>query len=75
MPARKPKADEPPQSERFIETAREIGADEDPEVFERVFNAVVKPSLQGRATLSQEERRLTSGGQNEKTPSKVKSLP
>ena len=43
MPARKPKSDEKPQSERFIETAREIGADETSESFDRVFEAVVNP--------------------------------
>jgi hypothetical protein len=44
MPARKPPPpDEKPQRERFIETAREIGASEDPEEFERVFREVVKP--------------------------------
>lgn len=43
MPARKPKPDEKPQSERFIETAREIGADETPEAFERVFKQIVQP--------------------------------
>lgn len=42
MPARKPRPDEKPQSERFIETARETGADEDPEVFERIFKGIVK---------------------------------
>ena len=47
MPARKPRpADEKPQRERFIETAREIGASEDPEVFERVFRKVVSPRQQ-----------------------------
>jgi hypothetical protein len=35
MPACKPQPpDERPQSERFIETAREIGASEDPKEFE-----------------------------------------
>jgi hypothetical protein len=44
MPARKPPPpDEKPQRERFIETAREIGASEDPEEFERVFREVVRP--------------------------------
>lgn len=42
MPARKPRPDEKPQSERFIETAREIGVDETPEAFERVFRTIVK---------------------------------
>jgi hypothetical protein len=45
MPARKPRPPgEKPQRERFIETAREIGASEDPEEFERIFRKVVKPN-------------------------------
>lgn len=44
MPARKPKPEEKPQRERFIETARAIGASEDPEDFERIFRAIVKPT-------------------------------
>jgi hypothetical protein len=44
MPARKPPPpDEKPQRERFIETARAIGASDDPEVFERIFRGIVKP--------------------------------
>jgi len=43
MPARKAKTDEKPQSERFIETAREIGASENPADFERVFERVIVP--------------------------------
>ncbi len=42
MPARKPKIGEKSQSEWFIETAREIGADENPETFERIFKEIVK---------------------------------
>lgn len=42
MPACKPKPNEKPQRERFIETAREIGADETPEAFDRAFNRVIK---------------------------------
>jgi hypothetical protein len=54
MPARKPRPpDEKSQRERFIETAREIGASENPEEFERVFREVVK---RGRRT----EKRLPS---------------
>lgn len=46
MPARKPHApDEKPQRERFIETAREIGASEDARDFERVFREVVKSKV------------------------------
>lgn len=43
MPAKKPKPEEKPQSERFIETAKEIEADETKEGFERAFKKVVKP--------------------------------
>lgn len=44
MPARKPRPpNEKPQRERFIEAAREHGASEDPEEFERIFRRVVKP--------------------------------
>jgi hypothetical protein len=40
---RKPKSppDDPEQSKRFIKAAREIGTDESPEEFERVFKKVV----------------------------------
>jgi len=43
MPARKPKTDEKPQSERFIETARKIGASDDAADFERVFERIAVP--------------------------------
>jgi hypothetical protein len=43
MPARKPPPlDEKPQRERFIDTARQIGASEDPAEFERAFKAVMR---------------------------------
>ena len=43
MPARKPPdPNEKPQRERLIEAAREHGASEDPEEFERIFRQVVK---------------------------------
>jgi hypothetical protein len=41
MPAKKPKPDEKPQSERFIETAREIGADETQKGFESAFKKII----------------------------------
>jgi hypothetical protein len=44
MPTKKPKPDEKPQGERFIETAREIGADETKEGFEEAFKKVVPSS-------------------------------
>jgi hypothetical protein len=43
MPARKPPPpDEKPQRQRFIETAREVAASEDPEEFERAFQRVIR---------------------------------
>jgi len=38
----KPKPDDPQQSKRFIETAREVGADGDPETFDRAFEKVAR---------------------------------
>lgn len=52
MPARKPKIDEKPQSERFIETARKIGADESAEAFEQVFKRLVHPKKKKVAQTS-----------------------
>ncbi len=46
MPARKPTPrDEKPQRERFVETAKEIGASDNPEDFERLFSKVVVQRL------------------------------
>jgi hypothetical protein len=46
MPTPKPEpptnADDPEQSRRFIDMAREVGADEDPEAIDRAFGRVVK---------------------------------
>lgn len=36
----KPAPDDPEQSKRFTEMARELGADEDPKAFERAFKRV-----------------------------------
>lgn len=45
MPDHEPATqDDPEQSKRFIDMAREIGADEDPEAFERVFRLVIPHS-------------------------------
>jgi hypothetical protein len=41
---RKPKPDNPEQFRRFIETAREVGADADPETFGRVLEEVARSS-------------------------------
>jgi hypothetical protein len=43
MPARKPKTDEKPQFERFLETARQIGADETDEALERAIKKIAPP--------------------------------
>lgn len=45
-PTPKPKPDDPVQSKRFIETAKEVGADDDAEALERAFKKVAssKPS-------------------------------
>ncbi len=44
MPAKKPKPDEKPQRERFIEAAREVEADETREGFEKAFRKVIFPA-------------------------------
>jgi hypothetical protein len=47
MPARKPPSpNEKPQSERFIEAARKIGASEEATDFEKVFAKVTAPAHQ-----------------------------
>ena len=38
--------DEKSQRERFIETARELEADESGKTFEEAFDKIIKPSLQ-----------------------------
>ena len=46
MPARKPDApvtpDDPAEYQRFIDMARELGADEDPEAIDRAFEKVMR---------------------------------
>jgi hypothetical protein len=57
MPRRpKPPPDDPEQSKRFIKAAREIGADESPEAFEKVFRKVV-----GKIAPPSSDRRRHSG--------------
>jgi hypothetical protein len=52
----KPPADDPAQSKRFIETAREIGTDESRERFERAFKRIV-PAKRSRTKGSRAGRR------------------
>jgi hypothetical protein len=57
MPARKPAPPgEKPQRERFIETAREIGASEKLADFERAFRQVVHPPKVPAARISTGDR-------------------
>lgn len=43
-PVHKPKHADADEYRRFVEMARETGADESPEAFERAFKRVVKPA-------------------------------
>jgi hypothetical protein len=44
MPARKPRPkDEKPQFERFVETVRQVGADETDETLDRVIRKIAAP--------------------------------
>jgi len=43
MPKTKAKPDDTDQKKRFIEKARELGADESEEAFERAFKKIVPP--------------------------------
>ena len=45
----KPKLTDKEQSERFIETARELGVDESGEQFEKALRKIVKPTSNSRA--------------------------
>lgn len=57
MPARKPKPEEKPQFERFIETAKRIGADEMDVVLERVIKKISPPKLPRRVITVSPRRR------------------
>jgi hypothetical protein len=46
----KPPPDDPEQSKRFIKAAREIGTDESPKEFERVFKRVVRKPIPRQKT-------------------------
>ena len=55
MAKRKPKPDDEAQKRRFIEKARELGADESGEAFERVFRKVVPPKIKPGSEPGREE--------------------
>ncbi len=42
-PARRYKEDDPAESKRFIDMAREVEAAETPEAFERAFEKIIRP--------------------------------
>ena len=45
MPTRKPpQPDDPAQYQRFLDMAKEVGADEDPDAMDRVFDRL-KPTI------------------------------
>jgi hypothetical protein len=44
MPAKKPKPDEKPQFERFLETVKQVEADDTDDRLEREFEKAVTPS-------------------------------
>ena len=57
MPERKPEpppnADSPAQSRRFIDMAREVGADETPGAMDRAFRKVIRPKKEGESAKAQ----------------------
>jgi hypothetical protein len=53
-----PPPDDPKQSKRFIEAAREIGTDESPEAFERAFKKIVgAPRIPANRPVRQAQRK------------------
>ena len=55
----KPPPDDSEQSKRFIEAAREIGTDESPEAFERVFRKIVRPKKSTPSTALPKSQKTT----------------
>ena len=70
-PAQPP--DDPEQSKRFIEAAREIGTDESPETFENVFRRITSSRTKGAAKDRLE--RLPEEGHKAKMPRSPRSSP
>lgn len=52
MAKKPPSPDDPKQSKRFIDLARELGADESEEAFEKAFDRVVSPTAPNKMTRS-----------------------
>jgi hypothetical protein len=49
-PKNKPQMTDKAQSERFLQTARELGCDESEEAFERVFEKIVPPKKRDQSS-------------------------
>ncbi len=56
MKKSKSKPDDPKQSQRFVETARKLEADETGKSFEKALNVVVKSKRRTSAKVSRRER-------------------
>ena len=50
------------QSQRFIEKARELGCDEDPKAFERMFSKIVPPKRPAPSKLEKKKPRTERRG-------------
>lgn len=50
-----PKPDDPEQSKRFIETAKEVGAADDTEALERAFKKIIPVKSQSRKASSPDD--------------------
>ena len=48
MPRKPTKSDDPDQSKRFLDTAKEVGADQDDEALERAFKKIVRQDAQSQ---------------------------
>jgi hypothetical protein len=53
--------DDPEQSERFIEAARELGCEETGEAFERAVGRILPPRQPGQAATKREPRKKPEG--------------
>jgi hypothetical protein len=58
MPTRKThKQDNPEQSKRFVDMAREVGVDENPSAFDHAFDRVIHPEREPIPTDSRVHKR------------------
>jgi len=60
MPARKPKTEEKPQFERFIETSRKVDASDTDEALERAISKIVQPKRPKADTRKQNRKASTA---------------